>query len=90
MEELSKRSLEVFKYGFPFIVAKFIYSVKTFDERKKKAKAMLKILENMTGVVEELELFRRVAGDHLAYIDENGNIIAFEHSIIQRDISQLS
>lgn len=62
LEELSKKSLEVFKYGFPFIVAKFIYSVKTFDERKKKAKAMLKILENMTGVVEELELFRRVAG----------------------------
>ena len=82
LEALSKRSLEVFKYGFPFIVTKFIYSVKTYDERKKKGKAMLKILENMTGVVEELELFKRVVGDHLAYIDEQGNIIASEHSII--------
>lgn len=83
LEELSKRSLEVFKYGFPFIVTKFIYSVKTLDERKKKAKAMLKILENMTGVVEEIELFKRVAGDHLAYVDEDGSIIASEHSVIE-------
>lgn len=55
---------------------------KTLDERKKKAKAMLKILENMTGVVEEIELFKRVAGDHLAYVDEDGNIIASEYSVI--------
>lgn len=82
LEELSKRSLEVFKYGFPFIVTKFIYSVKTLDERKKKGKAMLKILENMTGVVEETELFRRVAGDHVAYVDKDGNIFASEHSVI--------
>lgn len=46
-------------------------------------KAMLKIPENMTGVVEEIELFKRVAGDHLAYVDEDGNIISSEHSVIE-------
>ena len=37
----------------------------------------------MTGVVEEMERFKRVAGEHLAYVDEDGNIIASEHSVIE-------
>ena len=73
---LSRMSLETFKYGFPTILHKLIITYSSTLFRKKACVPLLKIMEGMEGVEDEIDLLKRVANDGFADVDDNGNIVA--------------